>query len=244
VVQWIANDSLYFTAWKACEKPVDLYVTCGRNTPDTTESSYLASENSSIKLSQGNSSKMRSTDAVIVNGRRPIASVNDAMLQCYMDSVIISGRSQTVSPVQREIVFDRKAGGKYKVRLLPGWITDDCGNTNDTLEFTFSIYDTKDLGSLRFKMPECTRKSTCTFQLFDKSRKLVYYAPEIVAAEWVLDHLPAGEYTAFICEDANGNGRFDPLQITPKTRTERNHYYQSSIQVRANWEVVVEWPSW
>jgi uncharacterized protein (DUF2141 family) len=244
VVQWMANDSLYFTALKACENPCTFYVTCGRNSPDTTESSYILSEIPSIKLSQGTSSKMRTTDAVIVNGKRPIDSVNDAMLQCYMDTVIIEGRSQAVSPVQREIIFDRKAGGKYKVRLFPGWITDDCGNTNDTLEFSFSTYDAKELGSLRFKMPECARKSTCTFQLFDKSRKLVYYAPEIVASDWVLDHLPAGEYTAFICEDANGNGRFDPLQITPKTKTERNHYYQGSIQVRANWEVVVDWPSW
>jgi uncharacterized protein (DUF2141 family) len=244
VVQWVANDSLYFTPWKACEKPVELYVTCGRSAPDTTESEYLASEVTSFKPGQSASSKMRTTDAVLVSGKRPIAAVNDAMLQCFKDSISITSRSQAVNPVQREIIFDRKPGGKYEVRMLPGWITDDCGNTNDTLEFSFSTYDTKELGSLRFKMPECARKSTCTFQLFDKSKKLVYYAPEIVAAEWVLDHLPAGEYTAFICDDINRNGRFDPLQISPKVITERNHYYQGAIQVRANWEVVVDWPAW
>ncbi len=244
IVQWMANDSLYFSAWKVCDKPVELYVTCGQNAADTVEASYLASEVSSFKLRQSTSSKMRTTDAVLVNSNRPIASVNDAMMQCFMDSVLISGRSQGVNPVQREIIFDRKAGAKYKARLLPGWITDDCGNTNDTLEFAFATYDTKELGSLRFRMPECARKTTCTFQLYDRSKKLVYYAPELVAAEWVLDHLPAGEYTAFVCEDANANGRFDPLQISPKMKTERNHYYQGSIQVRANWEVVVDWPTW
>jgi len=244
IVQWMANDSLYFSAWKVCDKPVELYVTCGQSAADTVEASYLASEVSSFKLRQSASAKMRTTDAVLVNSNRPIASVNDAMMQCFIDSVLISGRSQSVSPVQREIKFDRKAGSKYKVRLLPGWITDDCGNTNDTLEFAFATYDAKELGSLRFKMPECARKTTCTFQLYDRSKKLVYYAPELVAAEWVIDRLPAGEYTAFVCEDANANGGFDPLQISPKVKTERNHYFQGSIQVRANWEVVVDWPSW
>jgi len=244
VVHWIANDSLFIAPWTGCGNPVELYVTCGQHSPDTVESKYLASETPTLKLKQSASSKMRMTDPVHVSSRRPIASVNDAQMQCYIDSVLITGRSQRVDPVQREIQFDRKSGSKYKVRLLPGWVTDDCGNTNDTLEFSFSTYDAKELGSLRFKLPESAVKKNCTFHLYDRSKKLVYYAPEIPAAEWVLDNLVAGEYSAIVCEDTNGNGYFDPLQINPRVDTEFNHYFSGSIQVRANWEVVIDWLSW
>jgi hypothetical protein len=244
VVQWTANDSLYIAPWKACSNPVELYVTCGGHAPDTVESRYTASETPIIKLRQSASSKMRITDPVQVTSKRPIALVNDDLMQCYIDSILIPARSQSITPVQREVLFDKRPGSKYKVRLLPGWITDDCGNTNDTLEFSFSTYDAKELGSLRFKLPDSVVKKNYTFHLYDKSKKLVYYAPEIASAEWVLDNLVSGEYSAVVCEDTNGNGYFDPLQITPRINTERNHYFSGNIQVRANWEVVVDWPSW
>jgi hypothetical protein len=66
----------------------------------------------------------------------------------------------------------------------------------------------------------------------------------IQTIDFLIDPLIVGDYTAVVCEDLNQNGLFDPLTLTPFVRSELNHAYAKPIQVRANWEVIIDWPSW
>jgi hypothetical protein len=181
---------------------------------------------------------------ITIQSKRPIQTVVDSLLKFYADSVEIRGESSAVDPGMRELRFNRALGADYRIVALPGWITDDCDETNDTLEWSFSIYDAKELGSLRFKLPEDVLKAPHFFQLFDRAGRIVHSENPIQTADILIEQLIAGDYTAVVCEDANQNGLFDPLTLTPFLRSERNHAYAKPIQVRANWEVVIDWPAW
>jgi hypothetical protein len=137
--------------------------------------------------------------------------------------------------------MDKKPGAAYTIQALPGWLMDDCGETNDTINIRFSVYASKELGSLSFKFPQTILDDSHSFLLMDKSKKPVSEMNRIQTTEWVLDGLLPGDYTAIICEDSNANGYFDPLQLQPFISSERNHVYGAAIQVRANWEVVIDW---
>jgi hypothetical protein len=106
------------------------------------------------------------------------------------------------------------------------------------------VHEAKELGSLRFKVPSAVKNSPHVFQLLDRTKQVVYEKKRVSETEWEIDQLVPGDYTAVLLEDSNGNGHFDPMIINPMQRTERNHQYQGNIQVRANWEVVIDWPAW
>jgi hypothetical protein len=78
----------------------------------------------------------------------------------------------------------------------------------------------------------------------DRSGRVVYTASPVNTAEFSIEKLIPGDYTAVVCEDANQNGLYDPLILAPFQQGERNHACAKPIQVRANWEVVIDWPSW
>ena len=244
IVQWTFADTLYAAAWANCDKRLDVRVICGEKSIDTLSIQRLANPDARMNAMARVNPKITLVDSVWVQVQRPIVNVNDTLLRCYADSVETACASIKINPSFYKIGFEKKAGVTYSIVALPGWLTNDCGETNDTLRLRFSVYESKELGSLRFKLPESVLTGAHNFLLSDKSKKVVFELKTIKNREWVLDNLVPGEYSATICEDINGNGQFDPLQLSPFVASERNHVYSASIQVRANWEVVIDWPDW
>ena len=244
VAQWMRSDTLYAAALRACSKRSEVVVYNGETALDTLMLQRTPDESSYMKLTHSASQKMLANAPITIQSKRPIQTVVDSLLKFYADSVEIRGESSAVDPGMRELRFNRAPGADYRIVALPGWITDDCDETNDTLEWSFSIYDAKELGSLRFKLPEDVLKAPHFFQLFDRAGRIVHSENPIQTADILIEQLIAGDYTAVVCEDANQNGLFDPLTLTPFLRSERSHAYAKPIQVRANWEVVIDWPAW
>lgn len=242
IVQWQLSDTLYAVFHSACEKRLDLAVICGEKTMDTLSVERIADENTDMRVFTLSGSKMKAADSVVVQTHRPILSVDDTFLKCYADSLEIGCASSKSGYTHRVVQCDKKAGVNYSIVALPGWLTDDCGETNDTLRIRFSTYEMKELGSLRFNFPDSSLSGAYVFQLLDRAKNVVAERNPIRSKEYVVDYLVPGDYTAVICHDSNGNGYFDPLRLNPLMKTERNYVYGAAIQVRANWEVVVDWP--
>ena len=244
IVQWMSSDTLFAAAFRGCSGRTEVAVRCGETVLDTLTLERKSDDLSVVKLTHSASPKMQANEPLVIQCKRPIAAVVDSLLKCYADSVETKVFSEPVNPSMRELLMNRTPGASYNLVALPGWITDDCGETNDTLELSFSVYDLKDLGSLRFKLPDIVVSAPHFFQLMDRSGRVVYTANPVNAAEFSIEQLIPGDYTAVVCEDANQNGLYDPLILAPFQQGERNHACAKPIQVRANWEVVIDWPSW
>lgn len=244
VVQWTQQDTLFSAPLNRCTGRVELAVSYDGVDIDTLEIERLPSEASTFKARHAIAPKMIVQDRLVFSSDRPIVGIDSSRLQCYQDTTLLESEVKLAYPAGAEVRFKIIQGGSYKVRALPGWLVDDCGATNDTATVLFSTYETKELGALRFNLPQEVLNSRHSFQLIDRSKRVVRSLQRIMATEVVLDQLVAGDYTAVIGEDSNANGLFDPLQLSPFRMTERNHAYAATIQVRPNWEVVVNWPSW
>ena len=244
IAQWMRSDTLYAAALRGCSERTEVAVRCGELVLDTLGLERKADEWPFVRLSHSASQKMQANEPLVIECKRPITTVVDSLLTCFADSVETMVNSESVNSSMRELRFNRIPGSSYRLVALPGWITDDCGETNDTLEVSFSVYDLKELGSLRFMLPDTILSGSHFFQLKDRTGRVVYNASPVSVIDFSIERLVPGDYTAVVCEDANQNGLFDPLILEPFQQSERNHVYAKPIQVRANWEVVIDWPSW
>jgi hypothetical protein len=173
---------------------------------------------------------------------RPVSKIDDRRLQVLCDSVALIFQSKQSAVATVQLDFEKKPGKTYHLTALPGYVTDDCGGTNDTLEISFSVYESKDLGAIRIKVPSEFVESPHTFKLLDRSKQELYGVARIASQEWVIENLVPGDYNAVVGSDTNANGRMDPMILYPKVVAERNHLFPGTIEIRPNWEVVVDWP--
>jgi len=244
IVQWSTADSVFASVYKGCSKKADIEVSCGSRVIDTLLIKSLRSDNGRFRLNYASLPKLRANDEVLVDSPRPISVVDPMKIRCSVDSMEVLCTGLLNDAATCRLLFDKSPGANCKVLLLPGAITDDCGAVNDTLRFSFAVHESKELGSLRFKVPSVVKSTPHVFQLLDRTKQVVYENKRVAETEWEIDQLVPGDYTAVLLEDTNGNGHFDPMIINPKQRTESNHLYPGNIQVRANWEVVIDWPAW
>jgi hypothetical protein len=241
ITQWVVNDTLFATTSALCDNRLEVAVSCGEKTIDTLSISQQPDEIPTLKATALFNPKMTATESVYIRTSRPIQHLEKSQLTCLMDTVDVPVTSLVVNPTQCEIRFDKQPGKTYRISALPGWLTDDCGEANDTLSLNLSTYNLKELGSLRFMFNSEINSNPHTFQLLDKSKKTVFKLDSVRSSELLLEELIPGDYTAIIGDDHNANGYFDPVNIRSFSPSERNHVYVGNIQVRANWEVVVDW---
>jgi len=242
IIQWMMGDTLCAAPYRRCNGEGELEVAVGTRVLDTLKLTLSTTDTARCTLRRMSSDKVRPSDPIEVLCSRPIDSVNDEQLQCVCDSVLLPLKTELKNPGTALIRLERKPGKTYQITALPGWLTDDCSATHDTLKWKFTVYEGKELGSLRLKLDPYWIEHPHTLRLLDRAKQEVWSVSTISSEEVVIDQLLPGEYTAIIGDDTNRNGLFDPMKINPRIDTERNHAYPGSIQIRANWEVVVDWP--
>ncbi len=243
IVQWLVKDTLYAAVSGKCSGRSALEIRVGNKILDTLEVERVPGESATMKLNHAIPQKVTTANKLLIHSQRPISIVDNSRMECYCDSVSLACESLQVTDAACEVILNKKPGKSYRLVALPGWITDDCGATNDTLRHSLTVYDNKDLGSIRVVLPTEYLNKPHTFSLIDGTKKSVFEISRITSREWIINDLVPGEYVAIIGNDSNGNGIFDPCSIWPPVKTERNKVYLGNIQVRPNWEVVLEWPA-
>lgn len=58
-----------------------------------------------------------------------------------------------------------------------------------------------------------------------------------------IDSLSAGTYSLRIIYDKNNNGKWDSGNLAQKRQAEEVEYFPKDINIRADWDVIVEWKS-
>jgi len=58
-----------------------------------------------------------------------------------------------------------------------------------------------------------------------------------------IDSLVPASYTLRVIHDANNNGKWDTGKLIEKRQAEKIEYYSSDIQIRSDWEILIQWNS-
>lgn len=135
-----------------------------------------------------------------------------------------------------KFIFKKEPLEKYKIKLLPGAMTDFMERKNDSLSFVFNTINASDYGNLRVKL-ENVRQFPVIVELTNAKGTVI--ASEYSESNTAIDFnlLDPDLFTLRIIYDENKNKVWDSGNYLEKRQAEEVNYFPKEIDVRANWDV-------
>ena len=132
--------------------------------------------------------------------------------------------------------FNKEPLEKYKIKLLPGAVTDFYEKANDTLTYRIVTKNASDYGNLKVIL-EKVKRFPIIVELTDKDGKIkaAEYSESNPTIEFLA--LEPDKYTLRIIYDDNKNKVWDTGSYIEKRQTEEVIYFPKEIDVRTNWDV-------
>jgi hypothetical protein len=132
-----------------------------------------------------------------------------------------------------------KEGKTYKLRIPQGMFTDAFGLKNDTLEFKFQTKQVNEYGTLKLNVK--LEPGNSILQLLDEKDNVVRQTYLNKSETVYYEYLIPAIYRMRVIEDKNGNGKWDTGNYLKKRQPEKIIYNAQKINVRANWDIEMEW---
>lgn len=147
-----------------------------------------------------------------------------------------------LSDTRRQIKFNVPfpEDSTYAVIIYPGAFIDWFGQKNDTLKSTFTVQPARQFGNLSIKIPTLKDGNYLLEVVDDKDRVLrdtVIHGASLCQ----FNLMAAGNYRIRLIHDANGDGRWTPGNYAEKKQPERVIYYNTTVRIRAGWDMEVVW---
>ncbi len=128
---------------------------------------------------------------------------------------------------------------KYRIFAEPGAFTDIYGNSNDTLQLTFSIQDAEYYGVLFVN----TSNVNCPVIVQLLSEKEIVLEERFIKKDTkvTFPFLKPGRYMVKYIYDINDNRKWDTGKYIEKRQPEKTEFYDGDIIIRSNWELEINW---
>jgi len=182
--------------------------------------------------------------SIRIRAARPIKSLDTSRFIVMRDSTLLDYRMERSTSDTRSafLMTDIKAGASLSITLLPKAIRDIYGGVNDTLRITLGRAAEQATGSLRIAVKGIGPQYNQLLQVLDGQQRLVEQAQVSDASPNALwDRMLPGMYTLRLVEDRNGNGHWDTGTWEPRVQPERVRYHTEPLNVRAAWDVGLDW---
>ena len=176
-----------------------------------------------------------------IKSNRLLQSADVSKCSITADSIPVkfSMNIDSVDQTKLTIVFERKAGMKYRMLLLPGALTDIFGLKNDSLEQNFTFRSEGDYGTLTVNY---TNGGEGNFiQLLNSEDKVSREVAIQNEGSVNFDFLLPGFYRLRFVNDKNRNGQWDTGNYLRHEQPEETIYSAEAINIRSNWDVDVKW---
>jgi len=133
--------------------------------------------------------------------------------------------------------FKKEPVEKYHFTFLPGALTDFYEKTNDTLSYKLATKEYADYGNLVLNLQNVKRFPIIVEVTNTKGD--VVYASDYSEGKTKIEFntLLPDKFTIRIIYDDNKNKIYDSGNYLTKTYAEEVFYYQTSVDVRTNWDV-------
>ena len=137
------------------------------------------------------------------------------------------------------INYNWEPGEKYVFTADSAAITDIYGLQTEAINHSFNIKTLDSYGIMYIDI--VNPLENWLLQVLNKQEKLVRQAYIPANGKIAFGYLPPGDYFLKIVEDVNRNGKWDTGNLAEEIQPERIFYYLESVNIRANWEIKVEW---
>ncbi|MCF6348932.1 MAG: Ig-like domain-containing protein [Flavobacteriaceae bacterium] len=168
----------------------------------------------------------------------PIQSIDTTKISFIdKDSVAIAHTFKIVKDRNEiDLVFTKAYDQRYTLKLLPSAITDFFGNVNDTLQYNLNTKKPIDYGNVYLTLQNVNRYPVIVQIIKEKGE----FVEEIYAEkdqEYVFRNLIPSKYLIRIIYDDNKNKKWDTGNFLLKKQPEEVVYFDTVLDVRANWEM-------
>jgi hypothetical protein len=182
-------------------------------------------------------------DSIRITFSHPITAWDSNLVVLLEDSSAINRTIQFTDALKRHLLITAswKENKTYKLKIPPGAFTDVYGLKNDTLEYTFQTHWLNEYGTLKLQLKFEHLNGNVIFQLLDEAGNVIRQSYLNKSAAVYYEYLIPGMYRFRIIEDKNGNGKWDTGNYLGKQQPEKIIYYSHKINVRANWDIEMEW---
>ncbi len=221
-------DSIIFKVTNESLKKIDTF---------TVKTRKLVSD--SLMLMPSHRNKINFADEFHITTSIPIVTIDTTRIAIFdKDTTEVNFKTQLDTAINRiSMQFEKEPDETYFLNLLPDFVTDFFGDTNDTINYRLSTGGYADFGNLRLNLAGDITYPIIV-QLTDEKGKLYRetYVPEAKALDF--NTLEPGNYLIRIIIDNNANGKWDTGNYLRKIQPEKVIYYPTAIEMRANWEKI------
>lgn len=199
----------------------------------------------SLTYSAGKGSLLNLNESFSIIAGTPIETWDTSKISVYFikDSVEISQDyriARDTARLNRLLIPEKwKENSIYKIRLLPGAVTDIYGLSNDTSIIDFKTRELEYYGNIIFEVEQV--KNNLILQLVEKEDKLVRQTIVSVDTTVRFTLLQPKSYWIKVIKDDNKNGKWDTGNLLEKIQPERVTYYFEEIKLRSNWDYKKNW---
>lgn len=186
-------------------------------------------------------------------GKKPIFEVGTPLaeidttrmhLECRVDTLwkpMAYRWEQTPDHLRRYTLYAvpyYSPGGEYRFRIDSAALHDIYGAPNDAATLSFKERTREEYAHLLFKIHGIS--GPAFVQLLDDKDKPKQQAPVVDGLAKFI-HVSPGKYFVRLVVDSNGNGKFDAGNLSERKQPEQVYYFNSELQLRANWSLSQDW---
>ena len=184
---------------------------------------------------------------------RPVRSIDQQKVRLRMDSNTITAdqlaqlleHDTLVNKRRLMLTADPVLDRKLVLELLPGAVRDIYGGENDTLRLSLGSGTTAQAGDLKVNMITDSMvdlQGPFLLQLLNAQGGVVRSAAFTALPQKTdFTATPAGTYTLKLTVDSDSDGRWSTGSLVDRRQPERVFRLKGEVNVRAGWEVVVDW---
>ncbi|MEM9022661.1 MAG: Ig-like domain-containing domain, partial [Bacteroidota bacterium] len=134
-----------------------------------------------------------------------------------------------------------KPGLDYELFIPPKTFQDIFGLANDTVERKFRTKTPEDYGRLDLNVQVSSQGHPYIVQFMDPQFKELRRDTIQDSQTIIYQFLRPGKYKIKLLYDRNGNGRWDTGKYGTKRQPEKVLFYSGEIEIRANWDLELDW---
>jgi uncharacterized protein (DUF2141 family) len=192
----------------------------------------------SLKITAVQSGVLNLNEKFTLNSSTPLSKIDASKMQLLTkDSIVVAFKTE-YDELNRALTFDfqKEPLEKYKLKIMPGALTDFLDQTNTNLVYKFDTKNVSDYGNLRLNI-ENIKHFPIIVELTNKAGEVQnsYYSESSSQIDFSL--IKPELYTLRVIYDENKNKVWDSGNFLEKRQSEEVIYFAKEIDVRANWDV-------